>query len=341
MKMIFYALMNADGNLSRFAKYAWLVLAYNLLVILWGVFLRASKSGDGCGQHWLTCQGEVVPSAPELKTIIEFSHRITSALDGLIVIVLLIWAIRIWQNSRGPASKHVLLFASGAFLFVLIEGALGAGLVLTGNTAETLTPARPFWMGAHLINTLVLLTLLTITAWTASRGRSLKIVGDRTQLKWITVGVLLIFAVGITGSIAALSNMIFPSGTISEGIAKDFSATSHTILRIRPLHPILAAVSVIFLVFWAGWLKGKKILNPSAGRLATALTWLAVVQAGFGALTLLTLGPILMQLGHLLLADAIWIVFVLLSVNLLCEDAADQLPERHASPAKTIVSSET
>ena len=63
--------MDNGTKLSAFAKYAWFVLAYNLLVILWGVFLRASHSGDGCGQHWLTCGGEVVPTAPQFKTGIE------------------------------------------------------------------------------------------------------------------------------------------------------------------------------------------------------------------------------------------------------------------------------
>ena len=62
---------SSTERISGFAKFAWFTLAYNILVILWGVFLRASKSGDGCGQHWLTCQGEVIPSAPELKTIID------------------------------------------------------------------------------------------------------------------------------------------------------------------------------------------------------------------------------------------------------------------------------
>src|SRR5215204_4566249 len=114
--------MKEETKLSGFAKYAWFVLAYNVVVILWGVFLRASKSGDGCGQHWLTCHGEVVPSAPELKTVIEFSHRITSALDGLIVVGLLVWAIRIWHAHRTAITSYVMKMTAGAFLFVLIEG---------------------------------------------------------------------------------------------------------------------------------------------------------------------------------------------------------------------------
>ncbi len=312
--------METVTKMSAFAKYAWFVLAYNVVVILWGVFLRASKSGDGCGQHWLTCHGEVVPSAPELKTVIEFSHRITSALDGLIVIALLVWAIRIWYVHRSKAASFILKMAVGAFVFVLIEGAIGAGLVLTGNTAETLTPARPFWMAAHLINTLILLSLLTITAWSALTGQRISFRGRRRELGWIVLGTAFILLVGMSGSVAALSSMIFPSGTIAEGIAKDFSPTSHTLLRLRPFHPIIAVASAVFFIFWTGWLKRTMPESRSVVRWANVLAALVIAQLAFGALTLLTLGPILMQLGHLLLADAIWIVIILLSLNLLSPD---------------------
>ncbi len=150
------ALTEIDSKRSWFARYAWSVLGWNILVILWGVFLRASKSGDGCGQHWLTCKGEVIPAAPQLKTIIEFSHRITSSLAGLLIIVLFIWAIRRWYSQKDIQRWLTLKMAAGSLVFVIIEGLLGAGLVLTGNTAETLTPERPFWMAGHLINTFIL-----------------------------------------------------------------------------------------------------------------------------------------------------------------------------------------
>src|SRR3954467_3206586 len=109
--------MPLTSKLSGFAKYAWFVLAWNLVVILWGVFLRASKSGDGCGQHWLTCHGEVVPSAPELKTVIEFSHRITSSLAGLLIIALLVWAVRRWYKGRGKQDTAAMRAAIGSFVF--------------------------------------------------------------------------------------------------------------------------------------------------------------------------------------------------------------------------------
>lgn len=302
--------------MSRFVKYAWFVLLYNLAVVLWGVFLRASKSGDGCGQHWLTCHGEVLPTAPEFKTVIEFTHRLMSALDGLVMLVLLAWAFQTWRKSRGGDSLSVLRTAAAAFFFVLTEGAIGAGLVLTGNTAETLTAARPFWMAAHLVNTFILLAFLTLTARRASGEPGISLRSGRGYLGGVAGGVLLIFVVSITGSIAALSHMIFPAGSLTEGIAQDLSPTSHALLRLRTLHPITAILTSVFLIFLTSWM-AKSAVSTAATRWANATAVLVLAQIAFGAATLLMLGPIVMQLGHLLLADLVWISFVMLAAAVL------------------------
>jgi heme A synthase len=309
--------MNERSDLKSLAKYAWFALGYNLLVILWGVFLRASKSGDGCGQHWLTCGGEVVPSAPELKTVIEFSHRITSALAGIVVIVLVGWAFWVWRRHRTPAASRTLKMAAGSLVLVILEGLLGAGLVLTGNTAESLTPERPFWMAAHLMNTLVLLTFLTLTGWFAGGGGQLRYPEGRKVTAIFGLAILCFVFIGMTGSVAALSSMIFPSETLSQGILKDFSPTSHLLLKLRPLHPIVSIVSGVFLIFAAGWLKARSANSAAVARWSNIVTMLVLVQVAFGAATLLMLAPIVMQLGHLLLADLIWISLTVLAANYL------------------------
>ena len=313
--------MNTETKLSRFAKYAWFVVAYNLVVILWGVFLRASKSGDGCGQHWLTCNGEIVPAAPQFKTIIEFSHRVTSSLAGIFIVILLVWAFAKWRSQRTEQGGNLLKAAVGSFVFVVFEGLIGAGLVLTGNTAETLTAARPFWTAAHLVNTLVLLAFLTLTAWLASGRRTLAIRNcDSKTLILLSLGVVGMFLIGISGSIAALSGMLFPSASLAESAAKDFSETSHILLQLRVSHPILSILFGIFLLFLARRFKWEVDTNFFNVRWANALSALVLVQFLWGAATLLTLAPIVMQLGHLLLADLVWIVFILLSANVLTED---------------------
>lgn len=313
--------MDTKLNLDRFAKFAWFVLAYNVVVILWGVFLRASLSGDGCGEHWLTCGGEVVPSAPQLKTQIEFFHRITSSLAGIIVIGLLVSAIIKWSKEKSARNKLLVRMSLASLIFIIIEGVIGGLLVLTGNTAANWTPTRPFWMAAHLINTFVLIAVIALTAWFASGGKPFSLLKtDRKVLFLLLLGVFGIFIVGMSGSIAALSSMLFPSSTLSEGIAKDFSATSHYILRLRVFHPILSILTSVYLIFLAGWMKKRAGENFWVTRWSNALSLLILVQILFGALTLLTLAPILMQLGHLFLADAIWIAFVLMSASFLAED---------------------
>ncbi len=316
--------MTPGKKLSAFARYAWFVLAWNLVVILWGVFLRASRSGDGCGQHWLTCQGEVVPSAPELKTVIEFSHRVTSSLAGILIIILLIWAVRRWRGSSAEQDRLAMRMAAGSLLFVIIEGLLGAGLVLTGNTAENLTPERPFWMAAHLMNTLVLLAFLTLTARYASGGAAVTFRVSAKYLLALLAGTVAIFLVGATGSVAALANMIFPSGTLAEGLAKDLSPTSNMLVRLRLLHPITAILTSVFIVFLTGWLAKETGKAANVVRWSNVLSLLVLGQIAFGSLTLFMLAPILMQLGHLFLADAIWISYVLFAANVL----SDRVHER-------------
>ena len=210
--------------------------------------------------------------------------------------------------------------AAGSFVFVVIEGLLGAGLVLTGNTAENLTPERPFWMAAHLVNTLILLAFLTLTARYASGGRPLNFRVDRKYLAAIALGFAAIILVGITGSIAALGHMIFPSGSIVEGVAKDFSPTSNILLRLRLLHPITAILTSVFLIFLTGWLTKESGKERSAVQWSNILSVLILAQIGFGSLTLLTLAPIVMQLGHLFLVDAIWISYVLFTASFLAAE---------------------
>lgn len=297
-------------KLNSFAKFAWFALGYNLLVILWGVFLRASYSGDGCGQHWLTCGGEAIPTAPQLKTVIEFSHRITTAIAGLVVFALLCWAF-----AHRPKMSYVRLFAGLSFVFILIEGAIGGGLVLTGNTAANWTPTRPYWTAGHLINTFVLIAFLTLTAWSASHDRKFKFDRESTSKILAVIGTAIIFFVGISGSMAALTTMLFPAETLGQGLAMDFDPLSHPLLRLRIIHPIAAVLGAVVLIFISGKVGSICGDSKTTQKWSRILTVLVLAQIAFGAATLLMLGPIVMQLGHLLLADLVWIAFVLMFAN--------------------------
>src|SRR5215467_12703113 len=85
--------MSALLRPGRVSAFAWGVLAYNVAVIAWGAFVRASGSGAGCGRHWPLCNGEVVPRPTSVATVIEATHRATSGLALVGVVGLLVATI--------------------------------------------------------------------------------------------------------------------------------------------------------------------------------------------------------------------------------------------------------
>src|SRR5690606_7292759 len=106
---------------ARFRRLAWLTLGYTVLVILFGAVVRITGSGAGCGQHWPTWHGEVVPGSPTIERMIEFSRRVTSGRCGVSVLALVIAAVR-WFP-RGHTAR---VGAWLALVFTITEALIGA-----------------------------------------------------------------------------------------------------------------------------------------------------------------------------------------------------------------------
>jgi heme A synthase len=292
-------------KLNKFAIYAWSVLAYNILVILWGAFVRATGSGAGCGSHWPSCKGEIIPLNAQTATLIEFTHRLTSGLALLLVIILLIWAWRAY-----PTGHRVRSGAKLSLFFIIVEALVGAGLVLFELVAYDTSTSRAVVVAAHLVNTFMLLGVLTLTAWWASGGAPMQWRGQGWAGWALWVGFIGISLVGASGAVIALGDTLFPVASLAEGWQQKFSPTAHFLIRLRPYHPIIAIAVGIYLILIAGILN---ILSPSPIRraLTKLLTGLYFAQLAAGAVNVALLAPIWMQLGHLLLSDLILIVWVI------------------------------
>lgn len=296
---------------SRFATFAWGVLAYNLLVVLWGAYVRASGSGAGCGSHWPLCNGEVVPRAEQIETVVEFTHRLTSGLALLAVVTLLVWAVRAF-----PTGHRVRRGAKLSMGFMVLEALVGAGLVLLELVADDASTARAWWMIAHLVNTFLLIGALALTSWWASGGAEVRLARQGGVGLALWAGVAGMLAVGASGAIAALGDTLFPSASLAEGLRQSFSADAHPLVQLRKLHPLLAVLLGAYLV---GTARVVARLRPSraAGRLAGGLLALYGLQLVAGAVNVVLLAPVWMQLLHLLLADLVWISFVILAATAL------------------------
>ena len=294
----------------RLARFAWSVLAYNLAVILWGAYVRASGSGAGCGAHWPLCNGAVIPRAPSVATLIEYSHRLTSGLALLAVIALLVWTWRA-RAAGHPARRGAVL----SLIFILTEAAVGAGLVLFELVADNATMARAMFMAAHLVNTFLLVAVLTLTAWWLSGGRPVS-PGRRPAIAiaWTALAIGLLLS-GVSGAVAALGDTLYPAASHADGLAATLSSSSHILLRLRALHPVIAVTVGALVMFGASRLAAFE--DDLGQRLGRATLMLAGLQLIGGVINLLLLAPVWMQIVHLLVADLLWIAFVLLGAQVL------------------------
>ncbi len=295
--------------LNRFAKYAWFVVAYNILVILWGAFVRASGSGAGCGAHWPLCDGQVVPLNPSLERAIEFTHRGMSGIALLLVLGLLIWAFRAypWGRVRYGA------IASG--IFIIIEALIGAALVLFGWVGMDKSVARVFSIAAHLINTFLLLAVLTLTAWWASGGKGMDLRTRPLYTFAIALALLGLIVTGAAGALTALGDTLFPASSLGEGMAQDINPAAHFLVQLRVVHPLIAVFVGMYLLYLTVMLNGTP--DSPTRKLALMVRLLVVAQILAGGINVMLLAPTWMQLVHLLLADVVWIVLVLYAASLL------------------------
>ncbi|MGH9433989.1 MAG: COX15/CtaA family protein, partial [Terriglobia bacterium] len=248
----------ARDRARRFAMFAWLDLAYNVGVILWGAVVRATGSGAGCGDHWPLCQGVVIPHAAQISTVIEFAHRATSGIAVALVVALVLFAFRGFSMGH-PARRY----ASAALFFTLTEGLLGAALVLFGDVGHNASMSRVFVLSLHLVNTFLLLASLALTAKSASEtaGAGPFQALDRHAAppqahslgRCVAYGAGLIgaLAIAVTGTIAALSDALFPAASLAQGLQMDFSKASNPILRLRIIHPAIAVIVGCFLMILA------------------------------------------------------------------------------------------
>jgi heme A synthase len=314
-------------RLSRFAVYAWGVLVYNIGVILWGAYVRASGSGAGCGSHWPACNGEVIHLPRQVEAMIELSHRLTSGVALVLVVGLLVWAFRAF-----PRGHVVRLGAMLSIVFIIAEALIGAGLVLFRLTARDDSATRAISLALHLVNTFLLLGALTLTAWWASGGRPLRLRGQG-GLTWAFLGAAAAtMALGATGAVTALGDTLFPAGSLAEGLQQDLSPTAHFLIQLRVVHPVLAVLVGVYGVV-VGALSSVLRRGATTRRLAYALAAIFVAQFGVGVLNLSLLAPIPMQLLHLLMADLLWIVLVLAAAAALAAPAPVAAPEPAADLA--------
>jgi cytochrome c oxidase assembly protein subunit 15 len=297
------------------------VLVYFVAVILWGTLVRATGSGAGCGNHWPLCNGTVMQHAPRIDTIIEFTHRLTSGISFFSVVALLWWTLA--GSARGHLART---FAAASVVFTLIEAILGALLVKLGLTAQSMSPLRPWYLATHLANTLLLLGTLALTAHMLSRKNGTTWRSIRLSSPFaVSIGLLAFLVVGVSGSLAALGDTLFPASSLGAAFSQDFSSSSTWLVRWRWTHPTIAFLASVFLIWLLVRAAQRQNHWDNRGLSALILILLAV-QYVLGVMDVVWLAPTWLQVIHLLGADSLWAALVVLTARLTLEPVAEGMP---------------
>ena len=306
----------------KFAALAWFFVAYLVGVVLFGAWVRITGSGNGCGSHWPACNGEIIPQAPAEKTVIEYTHRLMSGLCGIIALALVVWARRM---SR-PVFRASLL----ALFFLVVESLLGALLVKRHLVVDDVSVARAYTVALHLANTLLLTASAALLAWRASSergqanpvgGQAARSVKGQGRLSppapsriLLAIALVALLLTSMSGAVTALGDTVFPTqpaldGTLLAKVRADASPSQHFLVRLRVIHPVVAVLSALLV---AGVLIRTVARRGSAGtayaRLATLALGAVICQTGLGFFNVLLAAPGWMQIIHLLMAQAVWIL---------------------------------
>ena len=286
----------------KLISYTKLGILLSILSILAGAFVRATGSGDGCGSTWPTCKGKVIPQLSDTSEVIEFSHR---SISGILLIVTLIIFIKSRNISKGSIIRTTVNFLT---FFVVFEAAIGAVIVLYEWVGLNSSLPRIIAVPIHLVNTFGLLACYAILYKVLLNNfQNIRKLWDR---RFIFIAFLFLLS-GATGSITALSDVLFPSASFYEGLIEDFDRTSELLTRLRILHPIVATGLSAVLIIESRTIQKDYKINVKF------LQFLVIIAVTLGLLNVLSNIVILLSIFHLAIADLLWITYIYVSMDKL------------------------
>jgi heme A synthase len=201
------------------------------------------------------------------------------------------------------------------------EGAVGAALVLLEHVALDKSVARAGWVSLHLVNTFFLVAALTATAFWAGAPARPRLRGQGRAGALLGLGALGLLFTGVSGAVTALGDTLFAAPSLARGIADDFSPSAHFLQQLRVVHPLVAMLTAVFLLYARASIVEDR--GPAAAHYGRLLAGLIVGQLLLGLVNFALQAPVSLQIVHLLVADLVWVVFVLLAAAALAEGAAE------------------
>ena len=294
------------ADLTRFRRLVTATLVATFVLILIGGIVRVSDSGLGCGPEgsgthgWPLCEGGVLPAA-SAESVIEYSHRITA---GIVGVLMLMTAWHAWRHLR--EHRWIVGGSIAGGVLVLAQAALG-GLTVEEGLHEYL-------VAAHLGLAMLFLGVLLALRRQGSEPQPVEASGSRGLRALTIVAATLILGTIVAGGLVA--------GTEGEGTPTEPVLGAHTacgeqfptcvdrfmpfgedrLIDIQLTHRAfmyLAAIAVLALVIVA-------IRQRARSRAFVALGGLLLAQIALGAANVWLGKHAGLILAHLTLGTIVW-----------------------------------
>ena len=294
---------------TRFRAVALLGLIAAIAQVTLGGIVRVTGSGDAC-PDWPLCHGQLIPPL-DYHTMLEYSHRLSATVVGLLVVIALYLA---WRHYRG--SRPALISTSAGTILVIAAAILGGLTVLSELT---------WWVRLIHLGLAELVVASMAVAWLSggtveedASGDAVersKVRFDRTLMWGTLVGVMVMILYGsyIVGAGYGSSCGSWPMCQ-GWGIPRGIAFEAHMGHRYL-------AVIVFALVAGMGHIAWRR------GAVDGELRWLTVLTGGFlvaeilvGAFTVWLGFTAAMKSLHLTVATLMWASAVLLAAVYLRPD---------------------
>ncbi|GCE15879.1 COX15/CtaA family protein [Tengunoibacter tsumagoiensis] len=280
-------------------------------MVLLGALVTKTDSGQGCGQTWPLCHGQLLPDSMSVNAFYEYGHRITSGTGGFLIVLLALWA---WLSYRKDIHVKILGFLS--VFFVVLQGGLGAlTVVFEGSFAKYPLLALHFGFALICFASVMLLTVRLFQIEDARRLDLLTASKPATKGLQYTIWALMayIYLVIYSGALVQHTESALGCGTQFPACSSTYLPGFDSHAGIQMLHRYGAASIWLLLLAFLIII----IRNYGVRRDLVIGSWLAFLlvclQAVSGAMTVLTGVQLIWGIIHTTL-----IAFLFVVLSYLC-----------------------
>ncbi len=294
--------------------------AYVMIVL--GVLVSTTGSGQGCGNSWPFCHGEIIPGSLTVKGLTEYSHRVMSSADGFLVLVLTVWAWFAYRKDR-----LIKLYAFLSMLFILAQGGLGAVTVVYEGTF-----AINWLLSIHFGLSLIAfasVVLLTTRIFELGREKQARPVGATSPSLWLQLSfwglAVYTYLVVYTGAYVEHTGAVVGCGHQLPGCGSTYLPDLLSLPGIQVLHRYAAG-----LLWFCALFVLIAVLRRYRGHRALVVgAWwsmiLVTLQALVGVFNVLTTGQMVPALIHATLVSVFFAVLCYLCAQVGWPGKREQL----------------